>query len=175
MAEGPFYVAGVLETGPTPKLLMRQLNAIHRDTAADLGAHWHQHFRPKHFTHRGATEYGYQPRQGERGSSGGFKNSYTQRKLKKWNHSRPLVWSGRSEALASIRDIRPTAKKGQATARVVIHARALNFRRSEKAPNMRREMTTISPAEAAELTQLANRKLQERFDAVRGSEDTPIT
>lgn len=169
-----FVTAGILETGPTPKLLRKQLNTIHRETAIDLGSHWHAHYRAKHFTHAGATEYGYQPRAGERGSGRAFRGSYTARKLKLHNHTRPLVWSGRSEALAAIRDIRATAVKGSATSRVVIHARALNWRRSEKSPDMRREMTTISKSEAAELTALASRRLQDRFAAVKDQEQTPI-
>lgn len=169
-----FITAGFLERGPTPKLLKRQLNAIHRDTAVELGEHWHKEFRPKHFTSRGASEYGYQPRGGERGSNQPFKGSYTARKLKKLGHTRPLVYTGRSEGLAAIRDIRATAKKGAATARVVIHARGLNFRSSARSPDMRKEITTISQAEAAELTQLANRRLQARFAAVAGEEKTAI-
>ena len=44
----------------------RELNNILRGAWFKVGQFWHRRFRPKHFTHRGATEYGYAPRQGER-------------------------------------------------------------------------------------------------------------
>jgi hypothetical protein len=86
---------------------------------------------------KGAREYGYQKREGERGTAGSekFKTSYTGRKLRRFGHTRPLVLTGESMRLAAIRDVRSTSKG----AKVVIHARVLNFR-----PHMRREMTMIS-------------------------------
>lgn len=165
------------ESGPTPKMMKREANAIHRGAAQEMGYYWHANFRAKHFTTAGATEYGYAARQGERGNIGrrGFKRSYTGRKLTRFGHTKPLVWSGDSEALSRIRDVRAVAKSGAAVGRVVIHASKLNFRPSGGKINMREEVTKISAGEAPILVGVAEKYLNEKYQAIRGGETTTIT
>lgn len=110
---------------------------------ARAGALWHKRFLPQHFTPRGATKYGYGPRA----------KGYMRRKMAGYKvdgrriagHRNPLVWSGKSKELASIRDIRATGARG-GHARVVIHARGLNRRnpKTVSPQTMREELLTIT-------------------------------
>ena len=98
------------------------------------GAFWHRAILPKHFTHRGASEYGYRTRGKTKAGRGfdkygvpeaGFSyssaspryalrkqyNTYQQAKLRKHGHTYPLVWSGATrKAALRTRDIRVTAQ-----------------------------------------------------------------
>lgn len=75
------------------------------------GRFWHQEILPKKFTHAGATEYGYQGRTPQ----------YTRRKLRKFGHTYPLVYTGelKRQALRT-EDIRSTARG----VKIVIHGPA---------------------------------------------------
>ncbi len=98
--------------------------------------HWHEKYRPLHFTRVAYLRYGYLKRAGEKltPQSKPWKRSYTGRKwaagprLVGEHHTNPLVWSGRSRTLAAIRDVRATSKGG----RCAIHARALNWKKPQK-------------------------------------------
>jgi hypothetical protein len=164
------------ETGPTPKLLKRAWNDIHRDAAKFAGEYWHIHFRPLHFRNVATRRYGYQFRQGEnlRGAKG-FRRSYTGQKLRKFGHTRPLVFSGDSERLTEIRDVRATATGGQfgsAQARVVMPANTLNFRRYPQSPDMRKELTTVIPEEINEISQATQIFLEQRYRLIALTEVT---
>ncbi len=162
------YEVALKSTGPTPKLLRRELNNCHRDAAANMGEFWHERFRAKHFTNAGATEYGYTPRQGERGRpSGKFRSSYTGRKLTKFGHTRPLVYTGESERRTRQLDVRATAKRGEARVRVVLHAPALNFRYSGSPIDMRYEMTTVSQRESEAIAEETATFLKYRYRLIK--------
>lgn len=75
-----------------------------------MGLFFHDEILPKHFTVRGAKEYGYQRRQwttrGRRFSKSqgrsirtGERPGYEQRKIRFKGHRRPLVWSGEAERM----------------------------------------------------------------------------
>lgn len=164
----------ITETGPTPKLLRREANEIHRQTALEMGDHWFHNFRAKHFTTAGASEYGYTPRQGERGNAGlkGFRRSYTGRKLRLKGHTRPLVYSGQSENLTKIKDVRATATKEEAKGRVVIHAPTFNRKGKGSRCDMRAEIQTISAPETVILAQVAGSGIARRYKAIRDSQTT---
>jgi len=168
----------ITEQGPTPRLMMRQKNQVHREAATDLAHFWHDQYVRKHFTQAGASEYGYAPRKGQPGNPHpkGFKRSYTGRKLALKNHTRPLVWSGASYllVLASRNNVTATATKGQATARLRLNAPALNFKNPRSRIDMRTELTTISPREASEMSVRAGEYLQQRYAALRDSETTTV-
>lgn len=168
----------ITEQGPTPRLMMRQKNQVHREAAIELAHYWHDNFARKHFTQAGAAEYGYAPRKGQPGNPHpkGFKRSYTGRKLKTQGHTRPLTYTGQSYLLviASRNNVTATATKGQATARLRMNAPALNFRHPRSRIDMRAELTTISPREATELSVQAGRYLQQRYQALRDSETTTV-
>lgn len=135
------YEVLIHRRGPTPDLLVRELNNINREAARLMGEYWHQRFFPKHFTHRGATEYGYAKRNVH----------YERRKYKKFGHTYPLTFTGDSKARASHPRIKATAKRGEAKVRVLMNAPTLNLRPTGGRINLRQELTTVSQAEANEL------------------------
>lgn len=158
--------------GATPgELARRALNDIMRAAYQQLGIYWVLHFRAKHFTNAGATEYGYAPRDGERGRPGkyGFKRSYTGRKLRIAGHTRPLV-SGRKgpdhepsseEQTARTATVQAFSANKRSRVEVRMTAPRLNFTRG--AINMRDELTRISRPEQTILQRLLNRYLDSRF------------
>lgn len=167
----------IKQQGKTPRALRKASTQARRDAFRAVGEHWHEKFRPVHFTHRGARKYGYKPRQGQRtagepptttSSRRRFASSYTGRKLRKWGHTRPLVYSGESEALTRFLDVRATSKGS----RVVMRAPTLNLRSSPSAPNMREELTRITPDERSELIDVLNSAFTERMKAARDAHTT---
>jgi hypothetical protein len=162
----------IKETGMVPGMLKREFNNLMRQCYRAMGTWWHAQMRPKHFTHRGATEYGYDPRQGERGSGAKtFKRSYSGRKLRKFGHTLPLVWTGASRTRSLIRDIRVTKD----SARVVLSTPTLNFKRGRKPgakKTLREEMTTVSDGERKELARVFDRAFEA---AVRENRDERTT
>ena len=135
----------VKQRGATPDLLKREFNRLSKESWEDLGSAWHKDMRPKHFTHRGATEYGYSPRNKE----------YELRKFRRFGHTYPLVWSGSSRTLSGIGNIRGT----RGDVRVVMNTPTLNFKRGKLgslsgAKTLREEMTTVSDAEVEPLTEV---------------------
>jgi len=140
-------------TGAVPGLAVREVNTIKRRAFFGGGVQWHKQFRPKHFTRAGASEYGYAPRSGERGNTprGGFRRSYTGRKLKQFGHTRPLEFSGEAKALTRMRDVRATATRKRSRVRVVLHANKLNWRNPDSEINMADELRRISAAERTQL------------------------
>ena len=157
----------VTEIGATPGILKKHFNALTKKCWEAMGNYWHAHLREKHFTHAGATEYGYDKRQGERGSPGdkGFRRSYTGRKLRRFGHTYPLVWSGASRTLTRIRNVKST-KDG---CRVVMNVPTLNFRKGKlgRGKTMREEMTTVSQRERELLPGVWDREFQKGIDEVR--------
>lgn len=160
--------------GPTPDVIKREWNRLKKEAYQHIGEYWHARFMPKHFTHRGAREYRYQPRQGESGNASdkGFRRSYTGQKLRKYKHTLPLVFTGETKVLAAQRDVRSTSKG----CRVVIRANRLNLinRRAAKPINMREEMTTVSPAEQAELARQFNIMLDRRLRAIHSRRSVKV-
>ncbi len=138
----------VVEKGATPRNLLkgRALNNVVRAMVYDMGVHWHVHFREKHFTQAGAAEYGYTPRT----------KGYMIRKARVMHHQNPLEFSGRSRALSAIRDVRPTATKGEGKVRVVLHTPALNFIPKGGRINLRDEMTRVSGREVVDIAKVAS-------------------
>jgi hypothetical protein len=167
---GEMFGAVLKYSGATPKLAARQRNAVQKEAFAYALKFWHAKYRDKHFTNAGATEYGYTPRKGERGSGRRFKGSYTAYKLKKMGHTRPLEFSGRSRALAARENVTSTSKGGRAR----INAPALNFRNRFSQINMRDEMTRVSDAERSALTREFGDYLTGRFARLTAKETVTI-
>lgn len=156
----------IKSTGATPGVTRRRLKQTLKQAWRAAGGFWHGTLRKKHFTRAGAKEYGYSPRQGERGYVGKrvkFARSYIGRKLKTQGHTRPLEYSGASRTLTRIRDIRSTSKGG----RVVIHARTFNRPRKGAALSMREEMTAVSAGERKTIAAVMNRVIQKLLDRDR--------
>lgn len=158
------------ETGPTPRLAKRAHNQIIKDTLAETAANHHR-FMPKHFTVAGGREYGYKPRKGEGLTGRDFWRSYTGRKKKQKGHTRPLTWSGASETLARIRDVRAVAKR----ATLIQHARGLNRRNPKSDIDMREEIRTVSESEARVAVQFAGRTLRGKYANIRATQVTKLT
>ena len=149
-------------TGAVPGVARRKLPAWKKAAYLAAGIDWHRHALPKHFTRAGAKAYGYAPRAGEPGNTrrGGFKRSYTGRKLAKMGHTRPLVYSGMSEQLTRMRDVRATSK----SARVIIHAPGFNRRHPKSRADMRAEVTEQTQADIDRAAGAFDRELQTQID-----------
>lgn len=137
----------------------RELNDMKREAWIETGNYWHANFRKKHFTHAGATLYGYAPR----------KKSYQTQKLRRKGHTIPLVYSGESRALTRIRDVRATATNTRSKCRVVIHAPGLNRRHPNSEIDMRAEMTAVSGTEGQVLIRLFDNTMGRRLQRFRGT------
>jgi hypothetical protein len=145
------------EIGPTPKHIRRELPKLKKYAFRRVATEFHrQTWARKHFTQRGATEYGYEPREGQPGRPHpeGFQRSYTGRKLRKEGHTYPLVYSGRSRLLARFPRISATSKK--ATIRIPFPALALQ--RATAHIDMQEELETISRPDTEDIVK--------RFQAV---------
>lgn len=125
-----------------------------------MGKHWMVNIRPKHFTHAGAREYGYEPRSGEKKSGKSFKRSYTGRKLRKKGHTRPLEYSGELKRDSGFSRF----SHGVGRMRILLpRARKANFRHPKSNIDMRAELTAISRGDNIELVRLGNRYLTARL------------
>jgi len=142
----------ITRTGWMADISRRKFNACLREAFRAIGVYWWKHFRSKHFTARGAAEYDYQPRKGEGGNvdEKDFRRSYTGRKLRRFGHTRPLVWTGKSERDSRTARIVATAKR----VRVKMTLPRLNWRHESRRQTMREELTTISAKEETKLRKL---------------------
>ena len=138
-------------------------NAAAKATYEGMGLFWHENQLDKHFTHAGAREYNYAPRQTAEPGARTFARSYTGQKLKKFGHTLPLVKTGQSRRLCRIRDVRPSSKG----ARIVLHARTFNFKNALSFINMRQEVTSVSKTDEEQLGEAGERLIQKEADAVR--------
>lgn len=145
----------VRETGPTPGMMRREFNRHVAEAHAHMGAHWHRVMRPEHFTHRGAAKYGYTQRTGK----------HQRRKLRRFGHTYPLVFTGESRRLSGIMDIRATSRG----VRVVMRTRALNFRPKGWTGTMADELRKVTPAEQSELGRVFINTLEARLASITAS------
>lgn len=159
------YEIALHKTGPVPSLLKRELNNCHRDAMRWAGTFWHQNFREKHFSNAASREYGYTPRQGEAGRPHpkGFRASYTGKKLKRFDHTRPLEYTGESRRRTRNPRIVATAKRGEAKVRVVMNSPGFNRRYAGSPIDMRAELTRVSLREADQINLQVGRFLQKRY------------
>ena len=139
----------IKKTGTVTRTLW---NRAVKEALAEAGALWHGEMMPKHFTESGARLYRYDRRSAK----------YTKRKRQLFGHGLPLVFSGATRTLASIRDIRSTSKR----TRVVINAPTLNRIPRGKRKTMREEMTTITTAERKRLVKRIDRSLQTSLNKI---------
>lgn len=108
------------------------------------GETWHAEILPRKFTNQASYVYGYQRRTAR----------YTQRKIKKLGHRRPLEYTGElKRQVIRIRDVRVTgdSSKRQGAARVVLRGpRYLYaYRKDLKQPDKAAELQAISSADAS--------------------------
>ena len=122
---------------------------------SEAGKLWHVDIRPKHFTNRGATEYGYRPRQGERGSGGKFNSSYTARKLRKFGHTRPLEYTGETKRMSRIVRVVNTSK----SVKLRYSLRKLDF-----VQGARDEFSRFSEADEQLIVNTVDKSIQKQLD-----------
>jgi len=164
----------IKENGVAPRTMVKAWNQVRREGYRAIAVMWHRDMRPDHFDENAKRWYGYKPRAGEPGNPRYIRtkngqmirdnyNNYTARKARMKGHTRPLVWSGQSEALSRIRDIR-VATKGS---RVVLHTPGLNRRNKYSKIYMRDELTRITEVEARMLAKEYERATARNFKRVR--------
>ena len=119
-----------------------------------VGKRWRGRMLQKHFTVAGASRYGYVRRSFE----------YNQRKQREKGHRNPLVWSGKSKALAKMATIR-TTRKG---AKVIMRVPTLNRTPRGRRMNMNRELTRVTTAEAELLAELLVDRIDGQIKRLKG-------
>jgi len=141
--------------GAVPGVTLKRalMNKVKQKGYNAAGVEWHQKFMPEHFTESGGRKYGYKQRS----------KSYRARKLRVKHHRRPLVWSGLSQALMRIRDVRAKTNG----VKIYSHASGLNRRRSSRAPDMLLEMGTVTEGERQHLMAVQDRRIEKELKKVR--------
>jgi len=124
----------------------RTWNETMKAVYATGAEHWFDRFSARHFTVQGARLYGYAPRS----------KKYTARKRREKHHSNPLVWSGASRVLATIKNIRSTRTGGKA----VIAAHGLNRPHRYGKFRMREEMTRLTENETRSIVAMMRKRLE---------------
>jgi hypothetical protein len=154
----------ISETGFTPRLAQKALNRINRTTAFEMATEWKVDMLPDRFTHRGATELGFTPRN----------FFYERRKLRVWGHTYPNVWSGKSRDRCRLADVKAVATKHEARARVVIDAPTLNLNPRGSRINKREEIVRTSVREANELGETGTKSRLRQLSALNEKTTTTI-
>jgi len=158
----------IRERGPTPGLLKRGFNKMKEKCFHTAMTFWHKELLQKHFTQSGAIEYGYTPR--KRAWRGSYKMSYVGRKIREKGHNKPLVFTGESMAMTRMRDVRATSKQGVC----VIRGTKFNFRHPDSQVNMREEIATVSPSDAARMVRTFDHKLDSTLRSYHATRTTTI-
>ena len=160
-----FSVQAIKYSGPVPGALTKQefRNGILKPAWKQVGEMFHREMLPIRFTEQAKALLGYAHRKGEEPgtSTKRFFRSYTGRKLKKFGHRKPLVWSGESRRDATrIADVRATSNG----VKVVLHARKLNYRNRYSSIYMNEEVRRIATSEYPKLQRELERAVQANID-----------
>lgn len=150
------YMIGITYRGAAPgseALKPREWNRIQKEEFARVGYQWGEDYRPLHFTEGASQRYGYMARKGERLPRGSkaYKRSYTGRKEATKGHTRPLVYSGKSEQASEAYRVRGIGQGDAAGARVSMLTPTLNYRHPKSQIRMADELRSTTPAEENEL------------------------
>lgn len=113
---------------------------------AAAGAFWHRVILPRHFTHRGARQYGYAKRS----------RRYELRKLRKYGHTRPLEYSGElKRQVLRMREVRTVGDNSKRAGAVRIKLRGPRhlyaYRKDLRQPDKAKELATVSRQDADEI------------------------
>lgn len=135
-------VEGLKRSG---EVTQRVWNKAVKATYHEGAEFWFDRYSQRHFTPEGARMYGYAKRS----------RKYMDAKQSQKHHQDPLVWSGASRKLATIKQIRSTRNWGKAS----IAARGLNRRAKGMTYSMAREMVIVSANERRAMFAQMNRKL----------------
>lgn len=143
-------------------LTTRQINGVVRDAMEDVGKRWRSRYLPEHFKNSATSKYGYAKRKGESGSTRRFRGSYTQRKLKKYGHTRPLEFSGKGKREA-LQNENIQAFATSRSARVEIRLpQKFNFRHPLSQVRMADEIRATTASELRDLEAFLTKKIDKR-------------
>lgn len=147
--------------GVTIRGLRKQKNAIHRDVMYSVAFLWHRDMRPKHFTHAGASEYGYTERS----------PNYNRQKFRRFGHTYPLVYTGDSKlATEKNVNIRATATSNKTSGIVKMRAPKLNWKNPRSPIVTRDELTRVSARENIVIANFAKTNTLARYRRLRENE-----
>jgi len=123
------------DRGSTPRGMARRINAMKKQSWDAAAILFHAEMRDARFSHAHARAAGYAPRS----------RMYEKRKLKRFGHTYPLQFTGRTRRAVNMARITTTGR----SARVAYAgARVLNFRNPKSQVNAVLEFTTIIQNEA---------------------------
>lgn len=158
----------IRERGATPRKLLRATNKAIRESWFETGLHFHREMSDDRFTHRHATLAGYQKRS----------RNYERTKLKKFGHTNPLEFTGRTRRLSRNANIVATNRDGGSGVEVRYGGlNTLNFR-NPKARNpidMASEFRRINESERTTLASVFDRALDHRLAAFQESTSTTVS
>ncbi len=142
------------EIGPTPGVSKRNMNKILKGVWTVGVQWWHAKIRPKHFTQAGADEYRYRDPS----------IKYQLRKLRKFGHERPMVFTGRGEKMAATGRITANKNRG----RVIMDAPVFNFKPLGYDKPLREQLLRISPDDLTVLTRIMKKKFLSSVKSLKG-------
>ncbi|MEO1528071.1 MAG: hypothetical protein AAFX06_21785 [Planctomycetota bacterium] len=140
---------------PIGRSLRKRYTNASKPSWEETGRHFHHQHRKRRFTHRHATEAGFQKRS----------PLYLRMKFRKYGHTYPLKKTGEAEAQS--RTARVTARggtgqlKAQGGVKVLYKIRKFNFRPS--GINLRDEFTRVTDREARQLGNYWGARFGPRF------------
>ena len=132
-------------------------NKMLRRMYLQVGLLWHRKFRPRHFSMKAISRYGYEERT----------RGYNFRKKKAKGHVIPLVFTGEARVLSTQANIRNTSKGVTITMPAL---RKLNRRPKTSKVNKSAEMTRVSLDELREVEQFAKRDIERRITRFQRSQ-----
>jgi len=143
-------------TGPVPgvNLGLREWNNLKKEAWRATGVYWHVNIVKKHFTRRGAREYGYTPRQ----------KHYEIWKAMTTGQTEPLVFSGELREACRTAGIHPTGKSVRVT---LPNAQKANLQSPKSDVNMRAELTRFSDEDIEVLTNVWEDAFEKLLEGVR--------
>ena len=147
----------IRERGTVPRSMAKQHRQASRQAYQEIAEQHHRENTPKRFTTEHAQAAGYRKRSGENLQFGtkAFWGSYTGRKLRKFGHMLPLVYTGQTRDRARMATIQVTTNRGQLRYSV----NALNFN-----PWTRDEFARLITPEVEALGQTFDRVYSRIFD-----------
>jgi len=133
------------------RVAKRKLNNTIKAAMMAIGKRQRDQNFPKHFRVSGIAMY----HMGERS------RSYTKRKLREKHHRKPLVWTGRTRAIARRANVRAAISKGQYPwVKVPIKSRALTSRLARSRVHLAEDMIAMTSGELREHIRKAQRFLR---------------
>lgn len=147
----------IQERGAVGRKMIATMNAAKKEAWLVTGREFATQNVPKRFTQEFAQEAGYSPRAGQNLPRGSkiFWGSYFGRKLRKFGHADPFVWSGETRRNARTARITNTAKGAPIS---LPDARKINY-----IPKYAAEFVRVTQREGTELAVVFDRALDQRL------------